>query len=62
MQTTIKQLVQERLHVRGLSATPQDISKAYARNYKHRRAGGQYCRAAVADEITHYLTLNNIAT
>ena len=60
MQKTISSLVTEHLQRKGKSASAQEIKKAYHRNYKHRRGGGQYSRQLIADQISEYLLLNHI--
>jgi len=60
MQKTISSLVKEQLEIKGKTASEYEIKKAYHRNYKHRRTGGQYSRQLVADEILKYLIINHI--
>jgi hypothetical protein len=60
MQKTISSLVQERLKMLNKTASEHEIKKAYHRNYQHRRGSGQYPRQMVADQISHYLILNNL--
>jgi hypothetical protein len=60
MQKTISRLVREQLKIKGKTASDYEIKKAYHRNYRHRRGGGQYSRQLIADEISKYLIINHI--
>ena len=45
---------------KGKTASERIIKRAYYRNYNQRRGRGVCSRHLVADQIAHYLLLNNL--